>query len=198
MAEQVVRIEGTVPISTASAITVQNTQTTPLFTAMGLPAGVNLYTTLITDVVGVVAANNFLSIFNPLGSGKTFTFYQFVAFPYAGGATSATNSMSVFRATSISAGTQRAAADIGKFITTQPNSVAEVRTGNPTATLANVPILAVPPAITAAAAGVSAVASITPPSGASFICLPGEGVVARTTAGDVDQIWDLGFVWSEA
>ncbi len=196
-AENTVRVDGIIPTATG-AMTIANTAMTPIYVTSGIPAGTQLYTTQIVDAPGVVAANNFLSIFNPLGSGKVFTFYQFVAFPYAGGATSATASMAVFRTTAASGGTLRPAADVGKFVTSQTNSVSEVRTGNPTTTNANVPILSVPPAITAAAAGVSAVASITPPTGASFICLPGEGVVARTAAGDTDQFWDLGFVWSEA
>lgn len=174
-----------------------NTSSTPLYTVAGMPAGVNLYSTLVFDTLGVVAANNFLSVFNPIGSGKTLVFYQFTCFPWATAATSATVSMLVFRTTAASAGTLVAAANVGKFSTASPNSVAEVRTGNPTTTNATVPILAIPPAVTAAPTGIGSVASIVPPTGASFVCAPGEGVVARTTAGAIGQLWDMGFTWSE-
>ena len=194
MSEMKVAIDGTV--ATNATIT-GNTSTTPLYTTPGMPTGVNLYTTLIFDAPGVVAANNFLSVFNPVGSGKTFVFYQFVAFPYATGATSVTNSMNIFRTTAASAGTLVAAASINKFSTSQPNSVAEVRTGNPTTTNGTIPIISVPPAITSAASGTSGTIDIVPPTGAVFTCAPGEGIVARTAAGNVNQLWDMGFTWSE-
>lgn len=198
MAELTVRMEGLTPTSTGG-MTVANTNTTPIYTTPGMPPGLSLYTTLIGEAPGVVAANNFMSIFNPAASGKIFIFYQFVCFPYAGAASTATANMNVHRVTAASGGSLRAASDINKFITSQANSVAEVRTGNPTVTiLGTVPFLAIPPAITSAGSGVSATVNIIPPSGAVFHVLPGEGVVARTTAGDVDQLWSLGFTWGEA
>jgi hypothetical protein len=157
-----------------------------------------IYTTLIEDVTGVVAANNFLSIFNPLGSGKSLVIAQFTCFPYATAAAAPTVNMDVFRTSAASAGTLLAAANISKFDTTQANSIAEVRTGNPTVTtVGTVPVVAVPPAITAAAGGVSSTVIIVPPSGALFLVRPGEGIVARTASGSVGQKWSLGFSWSE-
>ena len=205
-AEQTVRIDGTVPVSGTVTSTpsgtqnvlVTNTSGNPVIVQTATTASANLYTTLVTEVVGTVAAQNLLSVFNPAASGKTFTFFQFVALPYAGGAATATASVNVFRTTAASAGTLRAAADINKFTTTEPNSVAEVRTGNPTTTNGAVPIISIPPAITSAGAGTGSTATIVPPTGAAFICLPGEGVVVRVAAGDVDQLFDLGFTWSEA
>jgi len=167
-------------------------------TVNSLPEGALLYTTLVSEVAGTVAAQNLLSVFNPSGSGKTMVFYQFVAYPYAGAAATATNSVNVFRTTAASGGSLRAAADINKFITTQPNSIAEVRTGNPTTTNGNVPIISIPPALTSAGSGISGTNTLVPPTGAAFVCLPGEGVVVRVAAGDVDQLFDLGFTWSES
>lgn len=162
------------------------------------PEGALLYTTLIRNALGVVAANNFLSVFNPVGSGKTMVVAQFVCFPYATAATTPTDNMEVWRISAASVGTQLAAANIGKFDTTQPNSIVEVRTGNPTTTLVGtVPVLAIPPAVTSSAGGVSSTVSIIPPSGSLFVCRPGEGVVARTPAGAVGQTWSLGFSWAE-
>lgn len=198
MAEMVVKVEGVTPTANG-AMSVANTITTPIYVAQGMVPGLNIYTTLVGEAPGVVAANNFMSIFNPISSGKIFIVYQFVCFPYAGAASTATGNMNVHRVTAASGGTLRAASDINKFVTTEPNSVAEVRTGNPTVTiLGTTPILAIPPAITSAGSGVSATVNIIPPSGAVFHVLPGEGIVARTTAGDVDQLWSLGFTWGEA
>lgn len=186
MAEQVVRIE--------------SSSANPVFTAPSTATMGQIYTTLIENVASTTAAsNNFLSIFNPVGSGKTFVFAQFVIFPYAGAAQANQINMDVHRISAASAGTQLAAANINKFDTTQTNSVADVRTGNPTVTLVGtVPIIAVPPTLTNAANGASSPVDIIPPAGSLFICRPGEGVVARQAApGTVAQVWSLGFTWSE-
>lgn len=162
------------------------------------PEGSTLYGYGISDVPGVVAANNFMTLFNPVGSGKLLTVYRLTVFPWAGGATTATSSLTASRVTAASGGSLVAAANISKFSTASANSIAEVRTANPTATIVGVPITAIPPAITAAAAGVGAVATIQPPTGASFVCQPGEGVVVRTAAGDVDQLWNIFVTWGES
>lgn len=163
-----------------------------------LPEGAVGYTTLIRNTLGVVAANNFLSVFNPAASGKTMVFTQFVCLPYATAATTPTDNMEVWRVSAASVGTQLAAANINKFDAASANSIAEVRTANPTTTLVGtVPVLAIPPAVTSAAGGVSSTVNIIPPSGSLFICRAGEGVVARTPAGAVGQVWTLGFSWFE-
>jgi len=164
-----------------------------------VPEGALPYTTLVEDTASVTTANNYLSIFNPVGSGKTFIFYQFTCFPYATAATGPTVNMEVQRISAASGGTQLAAANINKFDTLQPNSAAEVRTGNPTVTLVGtLPVLAIPPAITSAAVGVSSTATIVPPTGALFICHAGEGLVVRQSAGsDIDERWSMGFTWTE-
>jgi hypothetical protein len=162
------------------------------------PEGALPYGTLIRNTLGVVAANNFLSVFNPSGSGKNLIFNQFICFPYATAATSPTDNMEVWRTSAASAGTLLSAANVTKFDTGQASSVSEVRTGNPTTTLVGtVPVLAVPPAVTAAASGVGSTINIIPPAGSIFVCHPGEGIVARTPAGAVGQVWTLGFSWLE-
>ena len=167
-------------------------------TTTDVPEGALAYSTLINNTPGVVAANNFLSVFNPVGSGKTITIVRFICSPYATAAATPTDNMQVWRTTAASVGTLLAAANINKFDTTQPNSIAEVRTGNPTLTLlGTVPVIAVPPAVTAAAGGVSTLTNIVPPAGTLFACRPGEGLAARTPAGSVGQVWSLGFTWLE-
>jgi len=180
------------------AVRIESSAANPVYTLPPTATVGNVYTTLIRNTLGVVAANNFLSVFNPVGSGKTLVFAQFVCFPYATAATTPTDNMEVWRTTAATVGTLLAAANVGKFDTAQPNSIAEVRTGNPTTTLlGTVPVVAVPPAVTAAAGGASSTINIIPPSGSLFKCAPGEGVVARTPAGAVGQVWSLGFSWVE-
>ncbi len=200
MAELTVRMEGIAPTA-SGAMVVANTNTTPIYVAQGMPPGLSLYSTLLSAQAGQVGAPyNFLSIFNPISSGKIYIFYQFTVFPWAGAATSTINPMTVSRTSAASGGTLRAAADVNKFITSQSNTTAEVRINNPTITTSvAVPIISVPPAVTSAGVGIGAAAVIVPPSGAAFHVLPGEGVCARTTvAGDADQLWDMGFVWGES
>lgn len=206
MAENTVRIDGMAAVNGLMPAFIQDMtghslsiRTDGSITINTIPEGSLPYTTLIEDTASVTTANNYLSIFNPVGSGKLLTFYQFVCFPYATAATGPTFNMEVQRTSAASGGTQLAAANINKFDTAQPNSVAEVRTGNPTVTLVGtLPILAIPPAITSAGIGVSSTASIIPPTGALFVCHPGEGLVVRQPAGaDVDERWSLGFTWTE-
>lgn len=164
-----------------------------------IPDGAQPYSAMVFEAPGVVAANNFLSVFNPVGSGKNYTVLLFRVYPYAGGAATTTNSMAAWRISSATGGTLRNnATDTSKFDTQQPNSTAEVRVGNPTVTLVgSQPVAAIPPAITAAAAGIGSATSVEPPSGTLFRIRPGEGVVVRTAGGDVDQMWTLSLTWYE-
>jgi len=199
MAENRISIEGIAPINGTIPTTNQgNTASTPLFVTDGFPTGINFYTTQIADVPGVVAANNFISIFNPVGSGKVLKFYQFILLPWATAATSATTSLLVTKTSAASGGVLLAAASVSKFLSTTANSIAEVRTANPTVTKTGIAIVGIPPAITSAAQGISTTATLSPPTGASVACLPGEGVVVSTALGTVSQLWNMGFVWSES
>lgn len=185
MAENSIRVEGMVP--TSSGTMPVNVVTIP----------VNTYTYGIWEVPGVVAANNFFSLFNPVGSGKTITIQRLTVTPYATAAQTVTNNMQSFRTSAASAGTLIAASAVNKLDTAFPNSVAEVRTGNPTVTTVGQAITAAAPALTNAAAGSSPIVT-TPPGGDMFILHPGEGVVHRTAAGAVAQLWNISMVWTES
>ncbi len=160
------------------------------------PAGFKFYLHWLSDVPGVVASNNFISVFNPLGSGKTIIFYLATAASYTVAAASTPNSMNIYRTTAASAGTLVAAASVGRFLTADPNPVAEVRFGNPTVTVSGTSVQAFPPPISTGA-GIGSTSSAASPSGASAIALPGQGIVFNTAAGDVDQVWNFGVVWAE-
>lgn len=210
MAENTIRIEGltpaggAMPISGTIGTTPSGTQNVAIMsssllsTTPGIPAGTNFYSTSLSDVLGVVAANNFLSVFNPVGSGKTITMYNFIVAPWATAATSVTASMNVFRTTAASGGTLVAAANINKFSTAQANSIAEVRTGNPTVTTSGLLLGGFPPAVTSSATGVGPQPVVQLPSGSLFLLAPGQGVVMSTALGSVAQLWNLGFIWTEA
>lgn len=167
-------------------------------TTTPIPENALPYSTMVFEAPGVVAANNFLSVFNPVGSGKLVTILLYRVYPYAAGATTATSSMAAWRTSAASGGTLRTnSTDVAKFDTAEPNSITEVRVGNPTCTLVGSnPVAAIPPAITTGAGGGSGVA-VEPPGGATFRVRPGEGVVARTAAGNVNQLWTVVISWYE-
>lgn len=162
-----------------------------------VPEGSQFYVYALGDTPGVVAANNFISIFNPVGSGKTITFYSSSIVPWATAATSVTVSLNVFRTTAASGGTLVAASTIPKFYTTFTDSIAEVRIGNPTVTTSGLSLLSSPPAVTAAASGIGASTNTAVPSGSSFACAPGQGIVFRTASGSTAQLWNFQVVWAE-
>ena len=154
------------------------------------------------DAAGVAAANNFLSLFNPTGSGKTL--YLFLAKVSAYGVALATtkNSIRLTRISAASVGTLQADSVVAKFNTKSPDPVAEVRTGNPTIT-AVAEFWATPPqdVITAAGVGVPVTDKFNPHeiTETFVVLLEGQGVVIRQTiAGDIDQTFDMVVVWGEA
>lgn len=166
-------------------------------TVSALPPNAQGYQYAIADAPGVAAANNFLSVFNPAGSVKTIAWLAAFFSSYSTGSSSTPNSMIIYRTTAATGGTLVAAGNVGKFVTSQPNSVAQVRIGNPTVTLLNSQVVfsCSPPL----GSGVSATApaSASPPGGAIAVSLPGEGLVFSTAAGNTNQMWGLEFDWAE-
>lgn len=160
------------------------------------PIGAKFYLHGMSEIPGVVAANNFLSVFNPAASGKTVIFYQLILTPWATAVTTATAAMNIFRTTAASGGTLIAASAVNRFLTTDADPVAQVRVGNPTVTTTGTTLLGLPPAISSAA-GVGGGESVAVPPGAGFACLPGEGVVYTTASGNVNQLWNINVTWAE-
>ena len=160
------------------------------------PAFTGVYVYNLPDQPGVVAANNFLSIFNPVASGKTIVFVGGSVSSYIGGGGNATEvSCIAYRTTAASAGTLQAASAICKLQTAFPNAVAEVRIANPTATT-GAAWFAIPPPIQPSTSGF--IYALQPPSGSgSIVMVPGEGIVLRSTSGDTDIQWNFNVVWGE-
>jgi len=149
------------------------------------------------EVPGVAAANNYLSLYNPTGSGKLlYVGGIFVSCVTAGGST-VTAPMRGYRATAVSAGTLQAASTIAKFISANPTPIAEIRTGNPTATL-GASLFNSPPALSAGSGSTAVHQVLIPPNSGPFVLAEGEGLVLRETTGDVDLRWNLSISWAEA
>jgi hypothetical protein len=152
----------------------------------------------IRDAPGVVAANNFLSIFNPVSSVKVLVFLQADISVYAVGGAGGSESLAAYRITAASGGTQITPAAVNRFNTLHGNPAAEVRVGNPSVTTDATFVHSLgswqPPQTTGIGGAVSA--TVQAP-GDGFICLPGQGVVFNTVSGDVDQRWKILSVWLE-
>lgn len=190
----------TLPVSGTVTATPTGTQVVSgtVSTVPGMLSGVSFYSTALADLPGVVAANNFLSLFNPVGSGKTITLYALNVVPWASALTASAVSMSLFRVSAASVGTLIAAANVNRMDTTSANPVAEVRTGNPTVTTVGTMLSAFPPALSAAKTGANVPTPAIAPNSASFVMAAGQGLVIRTASGDVNQLWNLAIAWSES
>jgi len=149
------------------------------------------------SITGVAAANNYLSIANPVGSGKTVIFAgAFISATTAGGSNT-TSPMRGYRATTIAGGTLQADSASAKFITTNPNPVAEIRVDNPTAVLDGA-LFNSPPPLSASQGGTAVHAVPVPGGTGPFTLAEGEGIVMRQEIGDTDLRWNLSVVWAEA
>lgn len=163
------------------------------------PSYLKFYNYSASDIPGVVAANNFISQFNPANSGKTVVVYFADVDQYATGVSTTPNSMVAYRTTAASGGTLVPASTISRFDPTIGDPVLQIRTGNPTVTID--PVLSAqifhdPPPISGGAAGASSASTAVPP-GATFVIPPGHGAVFQTAAGNTSQMWGFRFIWAE-
>lgn len=151
------------------------------------------------QVPGVAAANSFLALANPVGSGKIITVAGvFISSVIVGDIVATVDPMRGYLATLVAAGTLEPSSSIGRTRSTMPTPVGQIRTGNPTATL-GASWFNSPPLLGVAKQAAPFVHQIpaTIASG-SITLLPGEGTVLRTESGDVDQRWNLSIAWNEA
>lgn len=180
---------------------VETSATAPVLTASAPnPLIKTAYVFSLGNIPGVVAANNFISLFNPSGTGKTVSLGAAYVSSFAITAALSPAPMNGFRITTATGGVlQTNSTAVTKFQSTMTDSVCEVRTGNPTCTIGP-QIFNASPVVTAggsAGAGllqtIAAAPSVYPP----FTLAPGEGIVLRTTAGLVATLWNLSLVWAE-
>jgi hypothetical protein len=160
------------------------------------PSWTGVYFHAIVDGLGTVASNNFLSVLNPVGSGKLAIALGFICSSYSLNSITLPASLTAFRTSSHSGGTLQSAATINRFATAFPDPVAQVRFGNPTTVNTNAtnPMLGIPPVV---GTGANNGETVAPTPGASFAFLPGEGIVFNTPTGDVDQRWCIQYIWAE-
>jgi hypothetical protein len=155
------------------------------------PQGVYLHS--IAGVQGTVAPQTFITLFNPVGSGKNITL--------ATAAISYSNTMPAtdpaplrgWRISAASGGTLIAAASIAKFNTLYPNSVAQVRIADPAVTLTQALFNSPAPIDNRS----SSVHTVDVPAGAAFIMRPGEGIALRRETGVTSTFWNITLVWAE-
>lgn len=148
-------------------------------------------------IPGVVAANNFIALTNPVGSTKLVVLAGVFISQVTIGAVSATAPMRGFLAGAASGGSLEAASTIGKVRSTMPDAVGEIRVTNPTATLGAAWFNS--PTLQATGASSSPLVHQIPaavPAG-SITLLPGESTVLRTAAGSTNTLWNLSIAWSE-
>lgn len=199
MAEKTVRIEGAVTTSPSGTqdVNIASTLALPMYTT-ALPTLIGAYVYSQAEVAGVVAANNFMTLTNPVGSGRTLLFAGAFISSYIVGDTAATiTSMRGYRASAVSGGTLQAASTVGKFRTSASDPIGQIRTGGVTATLGTA-LFNSPPFIGAAKGSSPFVHQVpVPAAGGPFTLMEGESLVMRTEAGDVDTRWNLSLAWAE-
>lgn len=186
----------TSPSGTQNVSLVSSTAPAVSTVAVRNPAIDSVFVFSSGNITGVAGANNYLSLFNPVGSGKILSFGSaFISSVAAGGSTVA-DPMQGFRITTVAGGTTQANTTFAKFVSSDPDSVADVRLGNPTVTL-GAQLFNSPPAISAST-GSTNVHIIPVPGGLQpFTLVEGEGIVLRAAASDTDIRWNLSIVWAE-
>lgn len=155
------------------------------------------YILSIANIPGTAAPQTFITLFNPIGSGKSMVVGGMFISTTATAGTSATQPTRIHRISAApTGGTVVAASDIFKFNTANPNPVAELRINNPTVTLL-APASNTPPPVTIGAGGGQFVHEVDPPTGTTVIVAPGEGVAVNNSAGDTAQRWNISLAWAE-
>lgn len=177
-------------------VRVQNPPLDPVYTVSTVnPSIKGVYLHSIANVPGTLAPQTFITIYNPIGSGKSLSLGTV--------AISSSNTMpstetSPLRGYRISVaptgGTLVAASTVQRFNTTQPNPVAEVRIDNPTVTLGGA-VFSSPPLLDNRSSNVHTVD--IPPGAGPFLMLPGEGLAIHKVAGTTSTVWNITPVWAE-
>lgn len=181
-------------------VTLDDSSTAPLFvTTASNPAIKGAYVYSQGAIAGVVAANNFISLFNPVGSGKVATLGAAYISSFALAADLSPMPMNGFRITTATGGSLVTnSTTVSKFQSTMPDSICELRTGNPTVTL-GAQIFNASQVVAGGANGAStpqniaAAPAVFPP----FTLAPGEGIALRTSSGLVATNWNISLVWAE-
>ena len=160
------------------------------------PTITGVYLVGIVDVPGSATAYNFYALWNPVSSTKTVVVEGVTVDNYITGTVTSAPSLLVYKINSApTGGTLISGSAINKFFSGFPNSQAQVYTTNPTVVTTGLQLIGFPPALGAGNSG--AVQSASPTPGASFVLLPGQGVVFSTSSGSTSQMWNIQVIWAE-
>lgn len=156
-----------------------------------------VYGVTAVNVPGVVAANTYLTVFNPVGSGVVITPIRAEVQCLTIAAALDPSYMQASLITSSTGGTLVAATDVNKFDEVHyPDPEGEVRIGNPTVTIRHPYALATWPPVVSTGEGNTG-AAVMALTGAGQFFYEGEGFAYHADGGDVDQSWSFHFVWGE-
>lgn len=151
------------------------------------------------EVAGVVTANNFLSLSNPVGSGKTILLAGvFVSSSTIGGVSPPISPLRGYRSSVATGGTLQAVSAIAKVRTNMPDPVGQIRIGSGVTATLGAAWFNSPATLASASESPGFVHQIPSaiPAGA-FTLLPGEGTTLRTELGSTQQLWNISIAWSE-
>lgn len=155
------------------------------------------YILSIANVPGTVLPQTFITLFNPVGSGKQVIVGGMFISTVAAAGTAATQPTRIHRISAApTGGSVVSAVDIFKFNTSNPDPVSVLRIGNPTAVL-QAPASNTPPPVTTGAGGGQFVHEVDPPTGTTVLLAPGEGVAVHNSTGDTAQRWNISLAWAE-
>lgn len=179
----------------ATIINKSATESVPIFNSID-PSWTGVYFHALVDVAGTVTDNNYISVLNPVGSGKLAIALGFITTNYSGASVTDAQSLRAFRTSAHTGGTDVTAANVNRFATAFPNPSSQVKIGNPGVTVTNPtnPMIGIAPSL---GSGDQTPVTVAPTPGASFVFLPGEGIVFNVPVGDIDQKWNMQYVWAE-
>jgi hypothetical protein len=143
-----------------------------------------------------VAVKNYISVMNPANSDKLIAIgAAFISSVDIMGNLSVTAPVRGHRISGASGGTAVVTSSIVKLLTSDPSPVAIVTNDATTLTGLGSGFFNIPVAISNRATAVHDVT--TQPGNPVFTCLPGEGVVIRTAAGDTNIFVNVSIIWTE-
>lgn len=160
-----------------------------------------VYSAAQVDLAGQTGATyNFMCLFNPVGSGRTFAVRKADYNAYAVAITITKNSIRLTNVTGYTSGGADVSNTIQKHDPSYGASVAKIYITNPTLSLGQV-FKAFPPPVTITAAGGVTSPEIDYNPAKEFVEIvlpPGTGLVLnQAVAGTVNQNFNLRFVWYE-
>lgn len=142
------------------------------------------------------SAHEFLSVFNPAGSGVVMLALGLVVESYSLAATTSDEPLRLFRTSATSGGTLITAATITRFDPLHDAPKCVTRVSGPAVTKTGLELLGVGPVVSVGTG--SSGSTFAPPPGVGAKIYPGTGITFGTLGGDTDQRWNIQFTWGEA